>query len=182
MPVPIALIAAALEIAKLAAPKLVRHLTDSDSAAATAERVIGIAQQVTGTATPDAALAKLQADPNLVVQMNIRSQEIEADTEKAYLADRQSARARDVELAKAGMRNKRADVMVIGVTLGLIACLGVLALYRKEMPGEVVGILSMIAGIFGACLKDAFAFEFGSSRGSKEKDAMMAQQLSQRQP
>jgi hypothetical protein len=180
MPLPLALIAAALEIAKLAAPRLITHLTDSEKAGETAERVIEVAQQVTGTATPNEALARLKADPNLVLQANLRMQEIEAETEKAYLADRQGARARDVELAKAGMRNKRADVMVIGVTTGLIVCLGVLALYRKEMPGEVVGILSMIAGIFGSCLKDAFAFEFGSSRGSKEKDALMAQQIAQR--
>jgi hypothetical protein len=32
----------------------------------------------------------------------------------------------------------------------------------------------MIAGIFGACLKDAYTFEFGSSRGSKEKDDSIA--------
>jgi len=36
------------------------------------------------------------------------------------------------------------------------------------------GIISTVAGIFGACLKDAYAFEFGSSRGSKEKDMTVA--------
>lgn len=34
-------------------------------------------------------------------------------------------------------------------------------------------LLSGIAGIFGACLRDAFQFEFGSSRGSREKGAIL---------
>jgi hypothetical protein len=54
--------------------------------------------------------------------------------------------------------------------VGLIACLYVLVQFKGQMPGEAVGILSTIAGILGSCLKDYFAFEFGSSRSSREKD------------
>jgi hypothetical protein len=103
---------------------------------------------------------------------------IAADTARlaAETADRASARARDTELQKAnGGSNARADVMVIGAVLGLVSCLGVLIFFKGDIPGEVVGIVSMIAGIFGACLKDAYAFEFGSSRGSKEKDALLGE-------
>jgi hypothetical protein len=103
---------------------------------------------------------------------------LSADTaqQAAALADTQSARQRDVELQKAnGGHNTRADVMVIGAVVGLVACLGVLIFFKGDIPGEVVGIVSMIAGIFGACLKDAYAFEFGSSRGSKEKDALLGE-------
>lgn len=103
---------------------------------------------------------------------------IAADTARlaAETADRASARARDTELQKAnGGHNSRADVMVIGAVVGLVSCLGVLIFFKGEIPGEVVGIVSMIAGIFGACLKDAYAFEFGSSRGSKEKDALLGE-------
>ncbi len=176
--IPLALVGIALEIAKLAAPKLVGALTDDVQAPAIAERVVEMAQQVTGTATPQDALAKMQADPNLLLQMNIRAQEIEAELEKAYLADRASARDRDVKLAQAGVRNRRADFMVALDVVGLVVCLVVLSLYRKDVPGEVVGILGTIAGIFGACLRDAHQFEFGSSRGSKEKDAAFMAQLS----
>lgn len=69
----------------------------------------------------------------------------------------------------------RANVLVIGAVIGLISCLAVLALYRQAVPGEVVGIVSTIAGIFGACVRDAFSYEFGSSRGSSEKTALLAQ-------
>jgi hypothetical protein len=60
--------------------------------------------------------------------------------------------------------------MVIAAALGLVLCLLSLVAYQGDLPGEAVGIISTIAGIFGACLKDAYAFEFGSSRGSKNKD------------
>ncbi len=119
-------------------------------------------------------------------QAKVRLQEIEKDREAnrlaagttqqaAILADSQNARVRDVELRKSGGGNTRADVMVIGAVVGLISCLAVLIFFKGEVPGEVVGIVSMVAGIFGACLKDAYAFEFGSSRGSKEKDALLGE-------
>ncbi|MDR0555401.1 MAG: hypothetical protein LBG20_00070 [Holosporaceae bacterium] len=77
-------------------------------------------------------------------------------------------------------RNKRLNIMVIGAALGLICCLLILTSYRGDLPGEVVGIISTIAGIFGACLKDAYSFEFGSSRGSKDKDDRISSTLLER--
>lgn len=67
----------------------------------------------------------------------------------------------------------RADVMVLGAVLGLIACLASLVWFRTGLPGEAVGIISTVAGIFGACLRDALQFEFGSSRGSRDKDTVI---------
>ncbi|MDR2780976.1 MAG: hypothetical protein LBB21_00750 [Holosporaceae bacterium] len=74
-------------------------------------------------------------------------------------------------------RNKRQNIMVISAALGLIFCLLMLTSYKKDLPGEVVGIISTISGIFGACLKDAYSFEFGSSRGSKDKDEKISSTL-----
>lgn len=155
------------------APSLIKLFTGSDKAEQVAESVVGIAKQVTGKDTGEQALQTLQADPDKVIEFRRAVLAQQADLEKAYLQDRQDARARDVELRKAGQTNTRADLMVAAVTVGLIACLFVLIHYQHTIPGEVVGILSTIAGIFGACLKDAFAFEFGSSRGSKNKDEIL---------
>ena len=69
-----------------------------------------------------------------------------------------------------GKRNLRGDIMVLSALLGLLGCLGALTVFKMSLSGEVIGIISTIAGIFGSCLKDAYAFEFGSSRGSKEKE------------
>lgn len=94
-------------------------------------------------------------------------------SDKAYLADRADARARDVALAQAGRNNRRADVMIIGAVVGLLACLFVLVRFQGQVPGEVVGIVSTVAGLFGASLRDAFQYEFGSSRGSADKSALI---------
>ncbi|MDR1982802.1 MAG: hypothetical protein LBQ08_03335 [Holosporaceae bacterium] len=86
----------------------------------------------------------------------------------------------NVSIINAYSRNKRLNIMVIGAALGLIFCLLMLTSYKRDLPGEVVGIISTISGIFGACLKDAYSFEFGSSRGSKDKDDKISSTILER--
>lgn len=159
----------ALALAQFA-PSLIKFFTGSEKAADVAGKVIDIAKSVTGAPSGDAALEVLKADPAKVLEFQQAAMANDADLTRAFLADVQNARARDIELHKAGFGNRRADVMVALDVLGLIACLLVLVLYREKLPGEVVGLLSAISGIFGACLRDAHQFEFGSSRSSQVKD------------
>ena len=100
--------------------------------------------------------------------------QVEAEIELALMKDRQNARLRDVALLNAGRLNRRADWMVMGAAGGLVLCLLMLAFFSKELAGEVVMAMTTITSIFGLCLKDAYNFEFGSSRGSKEKDDSIA--------
>ncbi|MBN2752598.1 MAG: hypothetical protein JXQ84_07805 [Rhodospirillaceae bacterium] len=167
-------ISAAIGLASYAAPHLAKWIF-GDEGATVAQKVVDAAQTLTGTTTPADAEAALRANPELLLRYKQQLAALNADLERAYLADRQSARDRDKAIVQAGQRNIRADLMVIGATLGLVVCVVVLVAWRTAIPGEVVGILSTVCGIFGSCLKDAFAFEFGSSRGSKEKDMLMAQ-------
>ncbi|HJW81966.1 MAG TPA: hypothetical protein VJ396_06955 [Acidiferrobacterales bacterium] len=157
------------------APAVIRWLTGSKDAEIVARDVVSVAQTITGSASPQEALARIQADQT--AQRAFRQALLERATEmdKAYLADVQSARARDVELSKVRGNNTRADVMVIAAVVGLVSCLAVLILFKGSIPGEAVGIISTVAGIFGACMKDAYSFEFGSSRGSKEKDDVIGE-------
>lgn len=160
----------ALALAQFA-PQLMRFLGAGEASAQAAEKVVKIAQVVTAEDTPDRALARIRADPEFAHKFQMAVLAADTDLEKAFLADRADARSRDVEIRKfTGGTNARADVMVGGAVLGLLGCLAILAFFKDQVPGEVVGIVSTIAGIFGACLRDAFQFEFGSSRGSKEKD------------
>jgi hypothetical protein len=150
------LIPAALALAKEFLPDLVGKIA-GDTSGRVAGAVLDQVESMTGTREPDAAAAILRADPDKVLAL--RGQVIEAyeRIEVAYLADRQSARA-----------------MVAGATAVLLACIVVLVAYREGIPGEAVGIISTVAGLAGGCLKDAFGFEFGSSRGSKDKDTLAA--------
>lgn len=155
------------------APKVIKWISGSDKAAEAAGQVVDIAEAVTGR-RGGAAIDALAKDPALVLQFRQAVLASEADLDKAYLADRADARARDIEIIKAGKTNVRADIMVGGVLLGLIACLVTMSMFRSSMPGEVAGIMGTLVGIFGKCLSDAFQYEFGSSRGSAEKSALMS--------
>lgn len=165
-------IAAALGLAGFA-PIIARWL-GGEQAQDVATKVVDIAQRVTGTLDPVEAIKRLQDNTDMVREFQRAIIQVEAEIELAVMKDRQDARLRDVALVNAGRSNVRADVMVIAAATGLILCLASLAYFSHELPGEAVGIISTIAGIFGACLKDAYTFEFGSSRGSKEKDDTVA--------
>ncbi len=135
-----------------------------------AKKVIDIAKKVTGTSDASHALRLLESSPEALLEFQREIRDMERDLERAYLQDRQDARYRDMAFISSGRSNKRADVMVIAAAVGLLSCLISLAVFRENLPGEAVGIISTIAGIFGSCLKDAYSFEFGSSRGSKVQD------------
>lgn len=172
----------ALSLAQFA-PSLMRFFGAGEASAAVAEKVVGIAGAVTGATDPAEILGRLRENAQLAQQFRLAVLNADTELEKAFLADRQDARARDVEVRKLNSgNNRRADVMILGAVAGLLACLVVLVFFRKDIPGEVVGIVSTIAGIFGACLRDAFQFEFGSSRGSKEKDEVISGIVSGYQP
>ena len=169
----------ALALAQFA-PSIMRFLGAGNSSVDTAQKVVDMAQGLTGAKTPEAALQAIRANAELAQAFNLAVLGADKELELAFLADRQSARQRDIAYVNAGRTNKRADLMVLFDVIGLIACLAVLTFFRKEIPGEVVGLLSTIAGIFGLCLRDAHQFEFGSARSSRDKDSVI-NQLSNRQ-
>lgn len=171
MPAP--LIPIALGLAQYA-PQILRFFGAGQEASAVAEKVSAIAQSVTGAATPEQALERLREDAQAQQAFRLATLAQDGELERAFLADRQDARKRDIALAQAGMRNYRADIMVAVDAVGLVVCLVVLAVYRSNLPGEAVTLISTIAGIFGLCLRDAHQYEFGSSRGS----AIKSQELS----
>jgi hypothetical protein len=169
------LIAAALGLAEFA-PIIARWM-GGPQAQDIASQVVETARRVTGVDDPIESIKRLQENAQLVIDFQKAIIQMEAELELAHLQDRQNARARDIALVNAGRSNSRADIMVVSAALGLVLCLVSLGYYADNLPGEAVGIISTIAGIFGACLKDAYAFEFGSSRGSKEKDTTVAAML-----
>lgn len=143
-----------------------------------ANTIVNIAKNVTHSMNEEESLEKLKNDSKLASEFQRVIVESEKEIELALIKDRENARNRDIAIINTGMRNKRADIMVLAAALGLVVCLAIIALFDKNLPGEAVGIISTIAGIFGSCLKDAYNFEFGSSRGSKEKDATVANIIS----
>lgn len=110
-------------------------------------------------------------EKRLMAETGIKHREIDT-------ADIQNARRRDIEMRNGGQSNTRANLMILGDVLGLVVCLVVIYMLRDATGagvGEIRGILTAVTGYFGLGLRDAHQFEFGSSRGSKEKDFMMTQ-------
>lgn len=134
------------------------------------DHVLHAAKKITGTNEAAFALQALKSDPQRLLAFQREVLKLERSLERNEVLDRKSARDRDQAFVHAGQRNFRADIMVFCAALGLLACLISLAYFKHDLPGEAVGIISTIAGIFGSCLKDSYSFEFGSSRGSKAKD------------
>lgn len=141
-----------------------------------ASRVTDIAKTLTGIDDIPGIIAHLRDNPEKARIFQKELYAMETEVELSLIHDRQEARKRDTQLlAVTGKTNRRADIMVLSAVLGLIVCLGSLYLFSGNgFPGEVVAIVSTIAGVFGACLKDAYSFEFGSSKGSRQKDENMA--------
>lgn len=161
-------------------PLMAKWLSGSESEE-TARKIVAMAHSITGEKDPSSLLHALKTNPKLLIDFQEATLKLNHDLEMAEYKDRDSARLRDIALAQAGRSNLRADIMVISAALGLVACLITITLYRLTLPGEAVGIISTIAGIFGSCLKDAYTFEFGSSRGSKLKDSKLTSLMTGRQ-
>jgi hypothetical protein len=181
----------ALALAQFA-PSIMRFFGVGESSVAIAEKVVGIAQTVTGAKTPEEALAVIRENAQLAQQFNFAVLAADTDLEKAFLADRQDARSRDIELRKlTGGGNRRADIMIICDWLGMISCLVAMVYITKLGLGvgedganpivmAMNGPLGMLTQQFANGLRDAHQFEFGSSRGSKEKDELLSAKLAPR--
>lgn len=151
------------------APGIIKLLTGSNKAEAVAAQVVGIAQTVTGAGTPAQALQQIQADPVKVMEFQQAFAEREKELELAYLADVQSARNRDVELAKSGVVNHRANALAGGAGVLVIGCL-LMTAWATEMDDFAKATITLICGRALGWVEQVFSFEFGTTRANKTKD------------
>jgi hypothetical protein len=154
------------------APQVIKWISGSDKAAEAAGKVVQIAEAVTGKQGPEAVEA-LKADPALVLQFRQAVMANETELDKAYLADRADARKRDVAITQAGRYNWRGDLLALLAVGGLVLCVWFVA-RDTEMPERAVNAIMFVAGVLAAAVRDVYNFEFGSSRGSKSKDDVIA--------
>lgn len=125
---------------------------------------------ITGTKDPKEALERLEADNALVIQL----EEMAQKEMQIHLENTKDARNRDIEMRKLGHKNQRADIMV-GVAF-ICLCFMIWAIWSKDnIPGEILSIFTMAIGAVLKMLSDAFQFEFGSSRSSKDKTIHLSQ-------
>lgn len=164
-------ISIALGLAQFA-PQLVRWITGDEKSAKAAEKAVEIAKVVTGNHDGQQAAAAIAANPELAIKFRQAVMGNETELEKAHLADRQDARKRDAEFIKAGRKNHRADLLAVLAVGGLIVCVWIVA-GNPALPAGAREAIMFVAGVFASAVRDVYGFEFGSSRGSKEKDELV---------
>jgi hypothetical protein len=180
----------ALSLASQFAPSII-GLFAGAKAEDVAQKVVGLAQTVTGHTEPEAAVKAIEADPNLALQFQqavlaqkielekiaLQRDQLEVTQDANVLADKASARGRDVEIVKAGHPNRRASWMLWGTFAGLFVCLALMIVYHVDANTAIGGALIMLVGKFVSMWGTAFDFEFGSSRSSRAKDDVIANEL-----
>jgi len=150
------------------APSIMRFFGAGEKSTSVVEKIVGTAQSITGASTPAEALEMIKASAAKQAEFQLRVLEIDRELELSYLSDVQSARNRDVEIAKAGHHNYRADSMYI-LAVSLIAALVYIVL-KSELDEYAKGIITLVLGRFLGYLDNIYNFEFGTTRGSRDKD------------
>ena len=89
-----------------------------------------------------------------------------------------------MQFAQLGRTTKRADLMIIGDGVGMLACLSAMVYVTwldvtkggdvNPLMMALNGPLGMLTQQFANGLRDAHQFEFGSNRGSAEKTELLA--------
>lgn len=153
-------------------PSIIKWLSDSDSAEATAEKVVNIAKSVTKETKAEDALIALELDPALVSKLRVEMLTLEKELDSLYLKDKANARDRDIAFLDKGMHNYRADILAFLAVGGLVMCVWFIA-RDTNMPERATNAIMFVSGALISAVRDVYSFEFGSSRGSKEKDELL---------
>lgn len=109
-----------------------------------------------------------------LMRLRLEDNKLDLETFREEVKDRGSARDRDIEFIKRGMTNNRANfmfflaVVMVGVLVWIV--------WKDQSINEYVkGIFTLVLGRFLGYLDNIYSFEFGTTRGSKEKDETIKQ-------
>ena len=109
-----------------------------------------------------------------LLRLRIEENKLDIETFKEEVKDRGSARERDAEFIKRGVYNYRADLMFL-LAVAIIGGLVWIVWKDPSINEYVKGIFTLVLGRFLGYLDNIYNFEFGTTRGSKDKDATIKQ-------
>lgn len=115
-------------------------------------------------------LRQLQFDhEERLLELGIEKARQDLESFKEEVKDRDSARVRDAEFARRGIHNYRADIMVLVAAIA-VAWMVYLVWSSPSLDEYVKGIVTLVLGRFLGYLDNIYSFEFGTTRGSQNKD------------
>lgn len=109
-----------------------------------------------------------------LMRLRIEESKVDLETFKEEVKDRESARERDSMFVRMGRHNWRADIMVALAALA-VAWLVWMVWKQPDLNEYVKGIVTLVLGRFLGYLDNIYSFEFGTTRGSKDKDETIKQ-------
>ena len=141
-----------------------------------------VVEQTLGVKIPDdptpeevSKLRQAQFDhEERLLQLGIEKAKQDLESFREEVKDRDSARGRDSEFVRRGTRNYRADVLVL-VAAFAVAAMVYLVWRSPDLPEYVKGVVTLVLGRFLGYLDNIYSFEFGTTRGSKDKDETIKQ-------
>jgi hypothetical protein len=133
----------------------------------------------TNSDDPAAIAQAIAADPQAAVKLRelelAHREKLEAlilEETKAYLADRQDARAREVAVTQTTGRRDSALYILAGVVVSGFFVLCAVLMYVPIPEGQGSAVLLLFGGLVSG-FSTVLAYFFGSSKGSADKNAML---------
>jgi len=131
-----------------------------------------------GSLFKDIRTAITGIDPVKAAELNLKLADLEgklaeyqSKADEMTKDDRVSARALGAEYLKAGKRNIRQDVLAYGAILIFVGLIS--ALFYYGIKPELRDIILMIVGGLLKIIYDIYAYDFGGSYGSQQKNSMI---------
>lgn len=98
--------------------------------------------------------------------------------ESLEVADRESARRREIETAKTGSKNWTQNILAYIGVVGFFGIVGyMLSKGLGKMSAEESFIIGNMTGMAGAIAKDIFGYYFGSSKGEHDHKQILTDQF-----
>lgn len=157
------------------APSITKLFKGGEATQEMAEMAATAARTITGTTSNDAALDALRGDPAKVLELQQVLLSHAKEMEELVIRDRSDARARDVQFLSAGTRNYRAD-MLVAVSVVIVCIILAVVIVFPEVSEFAKGALTTILGVFLNQLTNVFAFEFGTTKSSRETQSQLVQE------
>lgn len=109
-----------------------------------------------------------------LLRLRIEDSRLDLDAFREEVKDRGSARERDAEFIKRGVSNNRANLMFF-LAVVMVGSMVWIVWKDQGINEYVKGIFTLVLGRFLGYLDNIYSFEFGTTRGSKDKDETIKQ-------
>lgn len=147
-----------------------------DRGAEVAGKIVDVAESVTGQKDPKAMLDAMRRNQALAHQLKMKMLELSEADARREAEDRANARAKEIAISNSAQAPLLVKVVPAVLSLGVVAmCFVVfLVLMFVDINAENKDVVVYVLGALNSAMTMVLGYHFGSSLGSKSKDAAMA--------